>query len=183
MPLIFQAKLPPDITYWHHTHFWRKQLCENALSSATLTRDLTLTNGSLGAEGVEECWYPRCWAVTVLTNHPRYFPDLCGLHHESPGQEPVTLAMLPAAGRAFGVWQATLTHRGIFLWEQIHLPSLSVALQQGQGKVESSSTWISFLLPMFVPFCLSGTLIPGLAILQEHQACVREATAVFPRQH
>lgn len=38
MPLIFQAKLPPDVTYWHHAHFWRNQLRENALSSAPLNQ-------------------------------------------------------------------------------------------------------------------------------------------------
>lgn len=33
-----------------------------------------MTNGSLGAGGVAECWYPRCWAAPVLTNHPRALP-------------------------------------------------------------------------------------------------------------
>lgn len=89
MLLIFQAKLPSDITYQHHTHLWRNQLCENTLSSAPLSRHLALTNGSLGAVGVEECWYPRYWAVPVLTNHLRALPCFAWAPSESPGQEPL----------------------------------------------------------------------------------------------
>lgn len=77
MPLIFQAKLPPDITYWHREHFWRNQLRENALSSAPLTRRLTLTKGSLGAEGVVECRYPRCWAVPSAHKPPPGISLIC----------------------------------------------------------------------------------------------------------
>lgn len=78
---------------------------------------------------------PRC----SPTAHG-HFSDLRGLHQESPGQEPVALATLPAAGRVFGACWAALPHKDIFLWEQIRLLSFSVVLQQGQGKVEGSST-------------------------------------------
>ena len=65
--------------------------------------------------------------------------DLRGLHQRSPGQEPIALAMLPAAGIALGVCPAALPHKAVFLWEKIHALSFSVVLQQGLGKVESSS--------------------------------------------
>lgn len=170
MSLIFQAKLPPDITYWHHARFWRNQLCENALSPAPLTSHLTQTNGSPGAEGVEECWYPRCWAVPALTNCPWALPWFSRALAGEPWSGACHSCYIASSWKSFWCLTGNLLHKDIFLWEQIHLFSFSIVLQQGQGKVESSSTRISFLLPMFVPLCLSGTLIPGLATMLLQQA-------------
>lgn len=127
---------------------------ESALSSDPLARHLTLTSGSLWS--VQSVDIQDVEQSSVLTNRLQALLWFTWVPSGEPWPGACHSCYVASSWNSLWCLRATLPHDGIFLWEQVHLLCFSVVLQRGQGKVESSSTWISLLLPLLTTFFWGG---------------------------